>query len=98
MPYFNRTYRVMDGERIEGSWRQIFIKNGASYFLTDLKVYADGMIDCSDLVDLATFRQKVASGRVATPYLPGRAASPTLNCGASGGDAAARAGYVSAAS
>lgn len=31
--------------RIEGSWRHIFIKNGP-YFLSDRKVYADGMIDC----------------------------------------------------
>jgi ribA/ribD-fused uncharacterized protein len=71
MPYLNRTYRVMEGERIEGSWRHVFIKNGGSYHLTDLKVYADGMIDCWGLVDLATFRQKVASGWVATAYPQG---------------------------
>lgn len=71
MPYLNRTYRVIDEERIEGSWRHIFIRNGGTYFLTDLKVYADGMIDCWGLVDLATFRQKVASGWVATSFPQG---------------------------
>ncbi len=33
MPYANRTYRIHDGERIEGSWRHIFIKNGDAYYL-----------------------------------------------------------------
>lgn len=74
MPYFNRTYRVEDGERIEGSWRQIFIRNG-TYFLAELKVYADGMIDCWGLVDFAAFRQKVASGWVATTFPQGARAS-----------------------
>lgn len=78
MPYFNRTYRVMDGERIEGSWRHVFIRNGNAYFLTDLKVYADGMIDCWGLVDLATFQRKVASGWVATSYPQGAPASATF--------------------
>jgi len=71
MPYFNRTYRTVDGERIDGSWRHVFIKNGNTNYLTDLKVYADGMIDCWGLVDLATFRQKVAAGWVATSYAQG---------------------------
>ncbi|HEX6800630.1 MAG TPA: NADAR family protein [Ktedonobacterales bacterium] len=71
MPYLNRTYRLVDGERVEGSWRHVFINNGGLYFLADLKVYADGMIDCWGLVDLATFRQKVASGWVATTYVQG---------------------------
>jgi ribA/ribD-fused uncharacterized protein len=74
MEYVNRTYRMVDGERIEGSWRHVFIKNGP-YFLSDLKVYADGMIDCWGLVDLATFREKVASGWVATSFTEGGRAS-----------------------
>jgi ribA/ribD-fused uncharacterized protein len=71
MPYLNWTYRLADGERIEGSWRHVFIRNGGTYFLTDLTVYADGMIDCWGLVDLATFRHKVATGWVATVYPQG---------------------------
>jgi predicted NAD-dependent protein-ADP-ribosyltransferase YbiA (DUF1768 family) len=66
MPW-NRTYRVLDdGERIEGTWRHVFIKNGPTYYLADLKVYADGLIDCWGLVDLDGFRQKVHEGWVAT--------------------------------
>lgn len=68
MPYLDRTYRIVDGERIEGSWRHIFIKNGRTYFLSALKVYADGLIDCWGLVDFTTFQQKVASGWVATTF------------------------------
>ncbi len=78
MPYLNRTYRLVDGEQIEGSWRHVFIKNGPAYYLTDLKVYADGMIDCWGLVDLTTFRVKVAEGWVATSYPQGASASANL--------------------
>jgi predicted NAD-dependent protein-ADP-ribosyltransferase YbiA (DUF1768 family) len=66
-----RTYRDVDGERIEGTWRPIFIRNGGSYFLTDLLVYADGAIHCWEWVDLDGLRQKLASGWVATSIEPG---------------------------
>jgi hypothetical protein len=36
----------VDGERIEGTWRNAFIHSGGTYFLTDLQIYADGMVDC----------------------------------------------------
>ena len=63
---WNRTYRILDdGERIEGTWRHVFIKNGP-YHLADLKVYADGLIDCWGLVDIDGFREKVREGWVAT--------------------------------
>lgn len=75
MPYLERTYRIVDGERIEGSWRHIFIKNGGTYHLSALKVYADGMINCWGLVDFTTFQQKVASGWVATDLPQGAQAS-----------------------
>jgi hypothetical protein len=80
MPYVNHTYRITDGERIEGSWRPIFIKNGNTYFLSALKVYADGIIDCWDLVDFPTFQQKVTSGWVATT-LPQSAQASALHLG-----------------
>jgi ribA/ribD-fused uncharacterized protein len=75
MSFFDRTYRLADGERIEGSWRHVFIKNGNTYFLADLKIYADGLIDCWGLVNLATFQQKVKSGWVATTFVQGAWAS-----------------------
>lgn len=70
-----RTYRVVDGERIEGTWRPIFIRNGPSYFLTDLLIFADGAINCWGWVDLDGLREKLASGWVATRLEPGVAAS-----------------------
>jgi uncharacterized protein (TIGR02996 family) len=42
-----------------------FIHNG-NYYLTALDVYADGVVDCWGCVDLALFRQKVATGWVVT--------------------------------
>ncbi|KAF0846000.1 NADAR family protein [Nocardia caishijiensis] len=71
----NRTYRVVDGQRVEGTWRPIFIRNGGSYFLTDLKIYADGAIDCWGMIDLDGLRDKLASGWVATTIESGAQAS-----------------------
>lgn len=42
------------------------LRNGATYYLSDLKVYADGLIDCWGLVDVDGFREKVGQGWVAT--------------------------------
>ncbi|MBF6129467.1 NADAR family protein [Nocardia brasiliensis] len=74
MTVFNRTYREVDGERVEGTWRHAFIRNG-DYFLTDLKIYADGMVDCWGLVNLTEFAAKVRSGWVATTLPAGAKAS-----------------------
>lgn len=79
MPFTNRTYRIADGEQIEGRWRYIFIKNGDTYFLNHLSVYADGIIQCGlDLLDFAAFQQKVASGWIATTFAQGARASAHL--------------------
>jgi len=37
----------VDGQRVEGTWRHVFVRNWDRYFLTDLIVYADGAIDCT---------------------------------------------------
>jgi len=42
------------------------ICNGGSYFLTELEVYEDGLIDCWGLVDQKLFQQKLDSGWVVT--------------------------------
>lgn len=47
-----------------------FINNGGTYFLTEIKIYRDGMIDCWDLVDLSGFKQKVSEGWVVTTLPP----------------------------
>lgn len=71
----DRTYRVVDGERIEGTWRHVFIRNGDTYFLTDLLVYADGAIWCWEWVDLDGLHAKIDSGWVATSIADGARAS-----------------------
>ncbi|WP_405852463.1 NADAR family protein [Streptomyces sp. NBC_00090] len=70
-----RTWRNVDGERIEGTWRHAFIRNGGNYFLTDLLIYADGMVDCWGLETLEGFAGKLASGWVATDLPEGARAS-----------------------
>ncbi|MEU3828964.1 hypothetical protein AB0F36_27125 [Streptomyces sp. NPDC029080] len=42
------THRTADGVRIPGTWRHAFICNGGSYFLTDLFIYADGLLATGD--------------------------------------------------
>jgi len=64
-----RTYRIEDGERIEGSWRPIFIKNGDTSFLTALEIYADGMINAWGLVDLARRGTRSRAARLLMPLL-----------------------------
>jgi predicted NAD-dependent protein-ADP-ribosyltransferase YbiA (DUF1768 family) len=70
-----RTYRLVDGEQIEGTTRPVFIHNGDTYFLANLRVYADGVIDCWGLVDLDGLREKLRTGWVATSLEPGARAS-----------------------
>ncbi|MFD3501233.1 NADAR family protein [Streptomyces sp. NPDC058678] len=59
------TFRTADGIRVPGTWRHVFIRNG-DYHLTDLFIYADGLIDCWGLVTLAEFEEKLRCGWVAT--------------------------------
>ncbi|MFB7366590.1 DUF7638 domain-containing protein, partial [Streptomyces hydrogenans] len=68
------TYRTVDGVRIPGTWRHVFIRNGR-YFLTDLLIYADGLVDCWGLVTVEEFEEKVRSGWVATTLPDGAGAS-----------------------
>ncbi|MBE1876607.1 NADAR family protein [Myceligenerans pegani] len=70
-----RTSREVDGQTISGVTRIAFIRNGGTYFVTDLVIYADGIIDCWGLVDLEEFERKVASGWVATTLEEGAHAS-----------------------
>jgi predicted NAD-dependent protein-ADP-ribosyltransferase YbiA (DUF1768 family) len=67
-----RICREVDGERIEGTLRPVFIRTMPGvYSLTELKVYADGSIYCWEWVDLNGLRGKLRSGRVATRPEPG---------------------------
>lgn len=73
-----RTYRIVDGARIEGTWRPAFIRNGDSYYLTDLLIFADDKVDCWGLVDFEEFCGKVRAGWVATSFADGAQASAHL--------------------
>lgn len=75
MSVWNRTLRTVDGEDVAGSWRHVFIRNGGTYFLADLKVFADGVVDCWGLVTIDEFRDKLRSGWVATSFEEGAPAS-----------------------
>jgi ribA/ribD-fused uncharacterized protein len=70
-----RTFRDVDGERIEGISRRIFIRNAGAYHLSELKVFADGSIWCDGWTDIEGLKAKLASGRVATSFQPGARAS-----------------------
>ncbi|MEU3561851.1 hypothetical protein [Kitasatospora sp. NPDC006786] len=53
----------------------MFIRNGGNYFLTDLLIYADGLIDCWGLVTVEEFAEELRSGWVATTFEDGARAS-----------------------
>jgi len=65
MRYWSKTSRIQDGMEIPGMSTHAFIHNGW-YFVSEIKVYQDGMIDCWDLVDFEGFKQKIAQGWVVT--------------------------------
>ncbi len=71
----NRTYRIVDEERIDGILRPIFIRNGGDFYLTDLKIFADGAIHYREWGDLDGLRSKLAAGWVATTLDEGARAS-----------------------
>ncbi|WP_154697901.1 DUF7638 domain-containing protein [Lentzea guizhouensis] len=61
-----RTWRDVDGERVEGTWRHVFVSDGQAWCLVDLFVYADGMVDCWGLMTFDELTQRFASGRMTT--------------------------------
>ncbi|MFE3880743.1 NADAR family protein [Kitasatospora sp. NPDC059146] len=69
------THRTVDGVRVPGTWRHVFIRNGGHHFLIDLFIYADGLIDCGGLVTVEEFEEKVRTGWVATSLPEGGEAS-----------------------
>lgn len=67
---WNLTYRITpEGERIDGVFAMAFIHNG-DYYLTDIRIYRDGLIDCWGLVIFEEFKAKVRSGWVVTKPPP----------------------------
>jgi hypothetical protein len=66
MQFYNFTARKAGDEIIPGTYLQAFIKNGQQYFVVEIKIYKDGVIDCWEKVDLEGFKEKVRTGRVKT--------------------------------
>jgi hypothetical protein len=56
--------RVSRTETIDGIVTPAFIHNGPSFFFVDLPVFADGLVDCWELLDLTLFRDRLRSGWV----------------------------------
>lgn len=57
--------RITRTQTIDGIVTPAFIHNGNHYFI-DLEVYADGLVNCWELVDLALFAERLRSGWVTT--------------------------------
>lgn len=60
-----KTYRYKDGKVVKGVLYSAFINNGG-FYLTDIGVFEDGMIDCWEWVDFEGFKGKVNEGWVRT--------------------------------
>ncbi|MET7639099.1 NADAR family protein [Streptomyces sp. NPDC005438] len=74
----NRTlHRRADGVLVPGTWRPVFLHNAGTHYLTDLRIYADGIIDCGELATLDRFEELLRQGRVATRLPEGAWASGT---------------------
>lgn len=58
-------YREENGQIILGQSHSIYIHN-LRYFLTELKIYADGMINCWEMVAFEEFKNKVRGGWIVT--------------------------------
>ncbi|GIG56935.1 hypothetical protein Lfu02_13070 [Longispora fulva] len=66
-----RAFRMVDEERIEGTWRPVFVRNGETFFLTDLIMYADGVVECWGMLTLDEFRAKLDSGWITVTPVDG---------------------------
>ncbi|MGZ2356902.1 NADAR family protein [Streptomyces sp. 372A] len=64
MTWRGPTYRMVDGERIDGVWCHIWRRHqrGGGYYLDDLVVFADGRITCGERTDLDGLARKLAAG------------------------------------
>jgi hypothetical protein len=62
----NYLYREQDGNTIKGVGVYAYIHNGDKYFLTQVIIYEDGIIDCWELVDLDGLEKKVRQGWIVT--------------------------------
>jgi hypothetical protein len=64
--------RIVRTKAIDGVVTPAFIHNGPSYFFVNLPVYADGLVNCWELVDLPLFKKKLRQGWVTTAVPDGQ--------------------------
>ncbi|MCD9145714.1 DUF7638 domain-containing protein [Streptomyces albireticuli] len=69
------TFRTVDGERIPGLSRPVFVRNGDHHYLVQLGIYADGLIDCWGLLTLEEFAADLRRGRIVTTFEEGARAA-----------------------
>ncbi|MFJ1702762.1 hypothetical protein [Kitasatospora sp. NPDC088346] len=65
------TFRYSDGERVPGTARQVFVHHAGVHYLTELTVYADGLLDCCGLLTVEEFAERVGYGWVASRIAEG---------------------------
>ncbi|MEU1182013.1 NADAR family protein [Streptomyces sp. NPDC005820] len=67
MTWRRPTWRIVDGERISGTWTHVWrrVQGTDRYYVDDLFVYADGAVGCSELADMAGLERMLDSGRIA---------------------------------
>lgn len=65
VPNWIRLVRNFDGQDVPGTYLRAFIHNG-DYFVEEIKIFANGLIDCWGEVDLEGFKRKVREGWVVT--------------------------------
>ncbi|GAA2020939.1 hypothetical protein GCM10009839_17220 [Catenulispora yoronensis] len=61
------TWRVVEDEKIYGTWRHAWIRNGKRLLLVDAMIYADGVVDCGGATGFEEFAAKVRADQI----LPG---------------------------
>ncbi len=66
--------RISRTKIVDGVVTPAFIHNSAHYFI-NLQVYADGLVNCWELLDLALFAKKLESGWVRTSVPDGKSIS-----------------------
>ncbi|WP_328870313.1 NADAR family protein [Streptomyces sp. NBC_00287] len=78
MSWRRPTYRVVDGEKIDGTWCHVWRRStyNEEYFVEDLVVFADGAVHCEERTDLEGLEKLLRSGRVSAtkPDAPARPA------------------------
>lgn len=75
----NSLVRTVGESVVPGTYLQAFIQNGDHFFVTEIKIYKDGKIDCWGVVSFDEFKQKIREGWVRTNVPNGARISTMLS-------------------